>query len=551
MNSGYPQALVKLADAFLRDYFAFYPTVASSLGLHEYDGQITNLHADAIADYVAKLRVHRQRLAQIDPAGLDRLGSFDYNLLRWQIDAELWHFTEYREYTRNPMVYAYNAMVDIYVKRNYAPLEVRVTALTRHLRLVPQAMQVARHNLALPVPAILVEESLNVFSGLIAFLTHGLDEALPDLPDLHLAQNLWTSRDQAVTAIQEFTTFLQNEVLPSATDEFAIGAGQFAAMLHYNELIDLSLDRLLALGEADLARNQEAAATVAAQLDPDKSVREHMRELGRNHPRAERLVAETSALLEGLRSFLIERDLVTIPSEVRCQVAETPPFARWAFAMMDTAGPFEKLAMESYYYVTLPEPDWSPEQIEGWLTKFDYATLTDVSIHEAYPGHYVHFLHVRNAPSQLAKSFSAYSHIESWAHYVEQMMLDQGFGNGDLSLRLAQLAEALLRNCRYICAIKMHTQGMSVAEATRFFIQNAYMDEVTARQEARRGTHDPGYLNYTLGKLLLLKLLDDYKAAHGAGFSLKQFHDEYIGYGAPPIPLLRKLLLPNDDGVLI
>jgi uncharacterized protein (DUF885 family) len=201
------------------------------------------------------------------------------------------------------------------------------------------------------------------------------------------------------------------------------------------------------------------------------------------------------------------------------------------------------VATEAFYYVTLPEPDWSPEKIEGWLTKFDYATMTGVSIHEAYPGHFVHFMQVPHAPTKLAKTFDTYSHYESWAHYCEEMMLEQGYGNGNLQLRLAQLGEALVRNCRYICAIKMHTQGMGVEEATRFFMDNAYMDEVTATKEARRGTHDPGYINYTLGKLLLRQLRDDYRAFHGANFSLKRFHDEYIGYGSPPIPILRKMML--------
>jgi uncharacterized protein (DUF885 family) len=256
-------------------------------------------------------------------------------------------------------------------------------------------------------------------------------------------------------------------------------------------------------------------------------------------------------MLENLRSFLIERDLVTIPNNVHCLVEETPPYERWAFAMMDTAGPFEQEATESFYYVTLPEPDWPPDEIEAWMTRFDYATMTGTSIHEAYPGHYVHYLRMHQAPTRLSRVFDTYSHSESWAHYAEQMMLEQGFGNGDLSLQMAQLGDALVRNCRYICAIKMHTQGMSIDEATTFFVQNACMDRLTASREAQRGTHEPGYINYTLGKLMLLKLLDDYKAAMGQQFSLKQFHDTYIGYGSPPIPLLRKMMLPDDDGNLL
>ncbi len=545
------QELAMLTEDFLNDYFAFYPTIASNLGLHAYDGQIIDLSANAIATYVNRLRDYQQRLAAIDAARLEEMAAFDYQLLHWQIERELWRWLEEREYQRNPMIYAYNAMVDTYVKRDYAPLEVRVAALIRHLQQIPAAMQVARQNLLPQLPRIFIEESLTIFTGLIVFLTRNLAQACQSLTDPTLEQKLWTARDAAVVALQAFHDYLRDACLPMATDAFAIGTQQFAAMLRYNEQIDLPLDQLLALGERDLARNQQAIRDVATQIDPTLTIQQHMLAQGRKHPSADQLIAETRALLEDLRTFVIEHDIVSVPSTVRCRVEETPPFARWAFAMMNTAGSFETVATESFYYVTLPEPHWSPEDIEGWLTKFDYGTLVAVSIHEAYPGHYVHFLHLRHAPTRLAKVCTAYSHIESWAHYVEQMMLEEGYGSGDLTLRLTQLAEALTRNCRYICAIKMHTQGMTVDAATRYFMQHAYMDEVTARQEARRGTYDPGYINYTLGKLLLLKLRKDYQIAHGPRSTLKQFHDAYISYGAPPIPLLRTLLLPNDDRVLI
>ncbi len=548
-------ALRRLAEDFLQSYRAFYPVIASTQGLHEYDGRITDLSDEAIQAWLDALYVFHLRLVQIDPGQLDlSAGSvqvLDYGLLRWQIELELWRWIEEREHERNPMIYAYNVMVDQYIKRNYAPLEERVKALTSHLRAIPQAMSVASQNLTGSVPQVLVEEALNIFPGLIAFLEEHLPQAIDqEVLSRDALASLWAARDEAVSALNDFIIYMREELLFDAHDDFAIGAKRFADMLRYSELIELPLEQLLAIGEADLARNQAAIAAVAAQLDPSKTVQEHMVELGRNHPPADELLAETRGTLEGLRSFLIERDLVTVPSEVRCLVEETPSFARWAFAMMDTAGPFEQVATESFYYVTLPQADWPPEQIEGWLTKFDYATLVDTSIHEAYPGHYVHFLRIRQAPSALAKSFWSYSHAESWAHYVEQMMLDEGYGNGDLHLRLAQLAEALVRNCRYICAIKMHTEDMSIDEATEFFMQNAYMDKVTAEKEARRGTHDPGYINYTLGKLLLLKFLADYREAFGEEFSLKRFHDDYIGYGSPPIPLLRQLLLPHDNGVL-
>ncbi len=544
------ERLKALINAFLRDYFDFYPSSASGLGMHEYDGRIIDLRAEAIAGRVQTLRAYQQQLAEIDATGLERLDMFDYRLLKWQIEAELWTWTEEQDYLRSPMIYSYNAMVDLYVQRDYAPLPERVEALTRHLEQIPDAMQVARHNLAASIPRILIEESLTIFTGLVAFLSDSLPEAVGSLDDPAREQALWAARDRAVAAIHDFQKYLRDTLLPAAHNKFAIGAEKFAAMLRYHELIDTPLDQLLELGQADLEHNQAALEALAQRINPQQTVREQMEALGRNHPTADRLVEETRNLLGSLRDFVRERDLVTLPEHDDCVVEETPPFARWAFAMMDTAGPFEQTATRSFYYVTLPEPHWTPPEVEGWLTKFDYATLTDVSIHEAYPGHYVHFSAMRHAPTRLAKIFSTYSHYESWAHYVEEMMLDQGYGDGDPHLRMAQLAEALVRNCRYICAIKMHTQGMTVEEATRFFIEHAYMDEVTATKEARRGVHDPGYINYTLGKLLLRKLLEQYKAAYGVEFSLKRFHDEYISYGSPPIPILRSLLLPHDDGML-
>jgi uncharacterized protein (DUF885 family) len=544
-------ALAQLSERFLSDYFDFYPTAASSMGLHDYDGRIVDLSTRAIGAWVQLLRDYHYHLHLIDPAHLGRLEAFDHALLCWQIEAELWNWTEERSYRYNPMIYSYNAMVDTYVQRDYAPLRERAAALTRHLEAIPDAMQVARQNLDESVPRVLVEEALTIFAGLVTFLLDSLPEALRELDDPVRDQDLWAARDIAVIALNDFQDYLRHEKLPAAHDDFAIGVRRFAGMLRYNELIDLPLDYLLEIGEADLARNQAAIAELAAHLDPARSVAEQMRDLGRNHPPTDQLIPETRRLLGALRDFVVERNLVTMPTNKECRVEETPPFARWAFAMMDTAGPFEEQATDSFYYVTLPQDDWPPEKIEGWLTKFDYASLTDVSIHEAYPGHYVHFAAMRGAPTRLAKVFACYSHYESWAHYVEQMMLDEGYGDNDPHLRMAQLAEALVRNCRYICAIRMHTRGMSIEEATRFFMQHAYMDEVTANNEARRGTHDPGYLNYTLGKLLLLKLLEQYREAYSSEFSLTRFHDEYIGYGSPPIPLLRRMLLPHDNGTLL
>lgn len=559
-----PETLERLVDDFLHAYFAFYPTNAASLGLHEYDGRLPDLRAEAISARIEALHTYRRRLAALDPAAFAgpqrRAQQLDYGLLHWRIEAELWSWLAEREHQRNPIFYAYHAIVDGYVKRNYAPPEARLAALTAHLHQLPEAMATARQNLDQHLPRPLVEEALRIFQGLIAFFGIDLPLAIgvPPAPARHtgapfppsLVAQFWAARDKAIVALRAFHSYLHDDALPASHNSFALGAERFAGMLRYNELVTLPLDQLLSLGTADLARNQAALVALATRRAPHQSVAQQVRALGRQHPSVDRVLDETRLMLDDLRRFIRARDLVTLPTEERCAVQATPSFARWAFAMMDSAGPFETAAAESFYYLTLPDTSWPQEHIEGWLSKFDYATLLATSIHEAYPGHYVHFLHIRQAPSRLAKAFWSYAHVESWAHYAEQMMLDEGYGSDDPDLRMAQLLEALVRNCRFICAIRMHVYGMGIAEATRFFMQHAYLDEVMASEEARRGTHDPGYLNYTLGKLMLLKLREDYRAAHPA-FSLRRFHDAYIGHGAPPVPLLRALLLPHDDGVVL
>lgn len=552
MSDDHVPSLSVLTENFLHDYFTFYPTTASTLGLHEYDGQVPDLSFSSIQSRIATLNQYQEQVKRLSPDNLDKLEFFDYLLLQWRIESELWEWKENVAYTYNPMFYADYMMVDGYVKRNYAPLETRATALIRHLQHIPAIVDTAQQNLIREIPRVLIEESLPIFDGLITFLEESLTFTFGgDTISAQQQQALKDAQDAASQAILKFKTYLQQELLPLSHDHFAIGAQRFSDMLKFNELIDIPLDKLLAIGEEDLARNQATLEEIVAKLDPNKTVQEHMQILGRDHPAADQLLDNTRALLDNLRTFVIEHHIVTVPESVSCIVEETPPFARWAFAMMDTAGPFEEMAKESFYYVTLPEAHWSPEKVEGWLTKFDNATMTGVSIHEAYPGHFVHFMNMHNAPTNMSQVFDTYSHYESWAHYSEQMMLDEGYGNGDLPLRMAQLSEALVRNCRYVCAIKMHTQGMSVEEATQFFITNAYMDRVTAEKEAQRGSHDPGYINYTLGKLLLLKLRDDYRAEQGEMFSLKKFHDEYIGYGSPPIPILRKMLVSNHNRELL
>ena len=299
-----------------------------------------------------------------------------------------------------------------------------------------------------------------------------------------------------------------------------------------------------------MKRNLERFSEVASNIDGSKSPAEVIAAVAADHPAPDTLIAETRDMLEDIRQYLIEQDIVSVPSEIRCETVPTPSFMRWAFAALDFPGPYEEKATETYYYVTPVEEHWSDAEKEEWLTSFNYATLRAVSVHEAYPGHYVHYLHTRSAESVISRVFGAYSFWEGWAHYAEQMMVEVGYLAKPVN-HLGQLMEALLRDCRFICAIKMHAQGMTVDEATRFFMENAFLEELPARKEAMRGTFNPMYLNYTLGKLMILKLREDYQRARGNAYSLKAFHDEFLSYGAPPIPLVREMMLVGDSGDIL
>jgi uncharacterized protein (DUF885 family) len=539
----------QLAHGFIADYLEFYPTLGMGLGLHLYDGRAGEYAQPAIDAWLRTLDGWTRRFAALDPGARAGQAAHDAALIELTIEQERFRWETLREHERNPLSWSGALDVTPYLKRNYAPLDERLRAMTSHMEDIPRVLEEARAHLREPLAPPLVETALDVFGGYLSFYTGDLPRQAGDAGDTKLKRRFETATSAAVEALKAFRGFLE-ECRARAAGDFAIGEAAFAAMLRTGEMVDVPLDRLLAIGEAELARLSEDLGATAARIDPSAHPREVMATLASKHPTEETLIPEARALLDGLRQFLIDWAIVTVPADVRPLVEETPPFNRWAFAMMDTAGPFEEVANESYYYVTPPEPEWPPERRQEWLTKFDYATLKDVSIHEAYPGHFIHFMHIRRAPSVVAKVLTSYSFVEGWAHYCEEMMLEAGVDPSP-QFRLAYLAEALVRQVRYLAAIRMHTQGMTVDQAMRMFIDHAYMEPLTARKEAVRGTFDPGYLNYTLGKYMMRRLRDDYRAERGAAFSLREFHDGLIGLGAPPVPLARRALLQRDSGRIL
>jgi uncharacterized protein (DUF885 family) len=339
---------------------------------------------------------------------------------------------------------------------------------------------------------------------------------------------------------------LKKDLLPRSKGSFAIGADNFRKKLLYEEMIDIPLAKLLAIGEANLQRDLDAFVETAGRIDPKKTPAQVMESLANDHPGEEDLIPAAQRTIEGIRQFIIDKRIITVPSDVRPKVVETPAFVR-VFAAMNTPGPYEK-STEAYYYVTPTEKNWSARRKEDHLRYFCYPSLKVITIHETFPGHYVQFLYAKEFPTKTRKLLLSYTNAEGWAHYTEQMVVDQGYGGGDPKIRLAQLQAALLRDCRFVVALRLHTQGMTVEDGAAVFIDKCFLPAAPAYAEALRGSFDPGYLAYTLGKLQILKLRDDYRRAKGKEFRLQTFHDEFVRQGSIPIKLIRRILLPGDNG---
>ncbi len=552
-------AFNQLAEEFIAGYLAWRPQMGTALGLHEYDGKMTDYSRESLAVELARLKRFEMKLEALPARALSLEAFRDGRILRTAVQMELFRFQQMERFSRNPMTYANPCDVNIYVKRNFAPLEDRVKSIIAILNQTPGAMAAARANLQASLPRPYVETAIEMAGGAADFLAKDLVLALADLKDAALKRAFAAANDRAVAELRGYVTWLKNERLPQAHNRYALGREKFQQMLRAGELITLSTERILETGLKELRREQRIFAETARKIDPKRPAIEVFRDIQKEHPTAESLIPDTRKNLEAIRQFVVERKIVTIPSDVRVRVEETPPFDRaTSFASMDTPGPFETKATEAYYYVTPVERHWPAQQQEEWLTAFNYYTTDVVSIHEAYPGHYVQFLCLNaSSATKVQKIFNSYAFIEGWAHYTEQMLLDEGFAAGAspkptaaeslraAKYRLAQSDEALLRLCRLCVAIKTHCEGMSLDDATRFFQENCYYEAKPARQEAVRGTFDPEYLYYTLGKLQILKLRRDWQKQEGAAYSLQRFHDELLRHGAPPLRLLREVMLKD------
>jgi len=550
----------KLADEFLAGYLAWRPGLGVALGLHEFDGRVTDYSRASVNLERTRLANFDKRLAKFPAKRLSPRAAYDFRILRSAVRKQLFRFDSLRSFTRNPMTYAGAMDVNLYVKRDFAPLEERVRYIISVLEQAPATFAAARANLERSLPRPFVQTAIQIAEGSAQFLQKDLVEALAGFKNEILRARFNLANERAAAEVRAYAKWLEESHVPNANDDYALGREKFTQMLRDGELIDLPPERILEIGLRELRREQQIFAETAKLIDADKGPIDVFKAIQKDHPTEQGLIPDTRQNLEAIRQFLVDKQILTIPSEIRARVEETPRFDRaTSFASMDTPGPFETKAVEAYYYVTPVEPDWPAEQKEEWLTAFNYYTTDVVSIHEAYPGHYLQFLCLNASPAnRLEKILDSYAFVEGWAHYTEQMILDAGFGPNMPSripqsdvlktakYRLAQSDEALLRLCRLCVSIKMHCQRMTVDEAAKFFQENCYYEEKPARQEAIRGAYDPEYLYYTLGKLQFLKLRRDYEKQEGANFSLKKFHDECLRHGMPPIRLLREVMLKDS-----
>jgi uncharacterized protein (DUF885 family) len=550
-----------VAEEYVKTYLAAHPLQGTALGLHEYDGKISDYSRLALDAELSRLRRFDDRLAKFDRAKLSPRQSIDLRILQSAVKRDLFEMQDMSIFERNPMVYARAGDVNVYIKRNFAPLEDRVRSLVAIEAQIPNILIAARTNLDEKLPRPFVELAIQIARGSADFLKKDLVAAVSGLKDEQVRAAFQSANRKAAKALNDYASWLDREKLPKASLAFALGEEKFRRFLAQTELVDLPPQKILDIGMAQLKAEQTAFVEAAKKIDPDKSPIEVFKQIQSEHPTPDKLIPDIAKDLDKLRKYVVNHHLVGIPSEVRAKVKETPQYLRvTSFASMDTPGPFEKRATEAYYYVTPTEEEWPEKEKQEWLTAFNYYTSDVVSIHEVYPGHYVQFLHLNASPaSKVEKIFGSYAFIEGWAHYCEEMMIDEGYGGSTNSTpsedevktaakyRMAQADEALLRVCRLCVSIKMHTQNMSIDEATKFFQDNCYYEEKPAHQEAMRATFDPGYLNYTLGKLEILKLRDDYKAQQGDDFTLQKFHNELLSHGMPPIRLLREIMLKDQS----
>ena len=552
-----PPPFAAFVDAYFDSLYAYAPSLGTAAGLHQYDSLLENRSAATITRRVTTLTAQRARLDSLRAGRLATDDSIDAGVLAGAIRAELLELEVIQSWRKNPMGYvglAGNA-VDLLMKRRFAPPVARLRLVTARLRGVPALLAAMRANVANP-PREFTDLAIRIAGGSVGFFRDDVAKWARESAgtDSAALRAFTLVNDSVVSAMAAAAAWLKTDLLPRSQGTFAIGARAFADKLRYEEMIEIPLDRLLALGEATLDKDHQAFLVTAQEIAPGATPQQAMAALEADHPSAATLLPSTRATLEGTRQFLIDHKIVDLPSEVRPIVAETPPYARvGTFASMDTPGAYEQKATEAFYYVTPPEADWDAAHVEEHLRLYNSNVMSIITIHEAFPGHYLQFIYAKQFPTKTRKLLYANTNAEGWAHYGEQMMVEEGFGNGNPRIRLAQLIRSVATRLP-LGGRDQRAHAGSVGGRRRRAVlhrQRCFQQPANAYEEARRGAYDPTYLYYTLGKLAIYKLREDYRRAKGSAFSLREFHDQFVRQGGVPIPLIRRILLPGDTAAVL
>ena len=542
---------------FIEDLLGYlretHPTYATLDGVHTHDDLLEDFSVHAIEGEAHALAGYLRRLDEIAAAGLTPVERLEHRMLGAHIRGRMFELEEVRTWEKNPQYYADTLASSLAGQAlfTHAPASERARRVLSKLRQTQRLIQAARDNVKDP-PGIFVKVGIETMRGALTFIDEELPRAFSSVDDLHLLGDLADAQGEASQAIGAYIEHLETDVAPRARASFRLGREKFEQKLKLEEGLSIPMDRLLAIGMRELKATQEAFRALAGRLNGGDPLEAWARTRA-EHPAPGELIAAARQHVEELATFIQRHDLISMPAAEPITVAPTPDFYRWSFASMWASGPFESKPTRAYYYLTDVDPAWPPERQEEHLRDYNYPTLWSISIHEVFPGHFLHAQHLRRVDSKVRKSilFAPTSFVEGWAHYCEQMMVEAGFGRDNYRVKLGQLAEALIRLARFIVGIKLHTEDMSVEQGMRFFRDEAFMEEASARREAERGTFDPTYLVYTAGKLMLLKLRNDYKQQQGKAFSLRGFHDALLANGTAPFWLHRQLMLGDDHGDLI
>jgi uncharacterized protein (DUF885 family) len=534
---------------FVDDYLAYlyevHPTQASLDGVHLHDDLLEDLSRTAIEADLRALSGFGRRLHQIDPSGLSPVEQVDHRIVGASIESRMYELEAIRSWDRNPQIYSDTLGMSLAGQAlfSYSTDAERARRVASKLRQVPRLVQAARENIK-ETPGIFVKVGLEAWRGTLKFIESDLPRAFSTLDDLHILGDLADTSTEAAAAISPYLDYLENDLAPRAKASFRLGRERFEQKLKTEEGITLSAERLLTIALRELHDVQEEFRSVAGRVnggDPS----DVWRRAKEDHPAAGMLVSVAQSHLKELQEFLQRQAIVTVPAGEPVVVAPTPEFFRWTSASMWTPGPFETKPSRAYYYLTDVDRAWPEDRQQEHLRDFNLPTLWSVSIHEVYPGHFLQAQHSRQVDSKVRKStlLASNAFVEGWAHYCEHMMIEAGFRRGDATLRLGQLAEALVRLARCVVGIRLHCEDLSVEQGMRFFRDEAFLEEATARREAERGTFDPGYIVYSLGKLMMLKLRHDYQEQLDGRFSLRAFHDAVLAQGTAPLWAHRRLLL--------